>query len=856
MTAARSPAGRFPRGLAVLLLACACGAQAVDAPDAAAAQVETLLKQMTLEEKVSLMAGNTEFTTPAIPRLGIPALRMADGPNGIRSNETDPATVFPSSVALSSTWNRALVREVSSAIGEEATALNYQMVLAPAMNIQRTPLGGRNFEYFSEDPYLTGQIGASFVRGLQGVGVGATPKHFAANNQEHERKRASSNVSERALREIYTSGFETVVTSARPWAMMTGYNRLNGVYTSEHRWLLTDLLKGEWGFGGVLMSDWGAVHSTEASALNGLDLEMPGPPEHYGDKLVQAVRSGKVPESAVDDSARRVLGLMFRTGLLPAGVEHRPGVLGGQAHEAISRRAATEAMVLLKNQGQLLPLDRNRIRTLAVIGPNADARVIQGGGSSEVLPLKAVTGLEGLKALLGDAVKVEYARGADNDRFAPTADPRMFSPTRERSAQGLRVQYWTHGKIEGSPAVDRLDQIFQRFYFGFDLSPAPQDDLAIRWSGYFWPPVSGEYTFNILDKQNITLSLDGKPLLKRQDAASAPPMYDFLKWKERKTKIRLEAGKAYAIQMDFLPGTRDFLAYRVGILPPPGDMQQAVELAARADAAIVFVGSSNTSESEGQDRQDMSMIGNQDELVRRVAQANPRTVVVLNNGGPMAMPWLDQVPAVLEAWFLGGETGNALADVLFGNANPSGKLPMSFPRRVEDNPTNAFYPGGLEADYGEGIYVGYRWYEKNRIPVAFPFGHGLSYTTFSYGALKLSAPDADGRIRASMDISNAGVRAGSETVQLYVAPPADGESRPVKELRGFSKVALAPGEHKVVEFQLERRAFAYFDVRRHGWSVPAGRYQVQVGASSADIRGTAAVQVDPAFMPVAAPYKD
>ncbi|CAN7461938.1 glycoside hydrolase family 3 C-terminal domain-containing protein [Phenylobacterium sp. LjRoot225] len=801
------------------------------------ARVRDLLAQMTVAEKVSLLSGATRFATAAIPRLGVPSIRMADGPNGIRANETWPATVFPASVAMAATWDPELGARVAGAIGREALAYDYSIVLGPAMNIQRVPLGGRNFEYFSEDPHLTGRIATAWTKGLQAVGVLATPKHFAANNQEHERRRVSANVSERALREIYLPGFRAVVTEADPGLLMTAYNRVNGVFASENRWLLRDVLKGEWGFKGVVLSDWGATHSTAPAITAGLDLEMPGPGIFFGEALVKSVESGEVGGDVLDEAAGRMLRMIVRTGAMDGRSKTPLAVIDSPEHRAVSLAAAEAAVTLLKNDGAALPLVPARLRSVAVIGPNADARVIQGGGSSEVTPIRVVTPLEGLKAALPKGVEVLFSNGVLNDRFPPVADPRLFSTSRKRSDRGLTRRYWTHGAIEGAAAETRTDDVFMRFYFGHELAPDPQHKLAMQWTGYFWPSASGEHLFSLCDHGTTTVWLDGKPIISPSMADESPPLYDMLEWRARYAKVFLEAGRPYAFRMDFLPAGQKYVAYRLGVQSPAGSIAEAAAAARGADAAIVFAGSSTTSESETADRPDLKLFGEQDALIEAVAAANPRTIVVLNMGGPVEMPWVDKVPAIVAAWFLGGETGHALANVLLGKVNPSGKLPVTFPKKLEDNPTYKYYLGGLEAEYGEDLLVGYRWYDAKEIEPLFPFGHGLSYTRFVLSDLAVGR-DGEGW-RATCSIRNAGARAGAEVVQLYLETPRS-TGEPLRQLKGFQRLYLEPGEQRDLSFAITPDDLSYWDAGQKRWRFDPGVYRAHLGRSSRDLPLSAA----------------
>jgi beta-glucosidase len=808
--------------------------------DSAAAlehRVADLLLRLTTKEKAALVAGADNFSTIALPRLGIPSMRFADGPNGVRSTRGDAATAFPTGVALAATWNPELISRAAAAIGREARALGVQVVLGPNINIQRNPLAGRNFETYSEDPLLSGLVGTSFVRGLQSEGVGASVKHFVANEQERQRRIGSSNVDERTLREIYLAPFEMIVRQAQPWTMMSSYNRLNGTFLTENRRLLTKVLKREWGFDGMVMSDWGAVHTTVDAANAGLDLEMPGPARYYGDMLVKAIRNAQVDMQQLDDNVRRVLRTLFRTGVMD-GMRRPAGELGSERHRHIAVDIARESITLLKNERGLLPLSRERVRSIAVIGPNADAAIIQGGGSANVIPSRIVTALESLRELSG--VHVEYAQGVDNELVTPAADSRLLSTTSAREVQGLQFAIYANAKFAGRPASSGVDTYFNKLSLGEGLTPAQEDPISARWSGYFWPPTSGTYEFSLTQVGSAVLTLDGARIIDDATPTRPPAGAELFPIPMRVVQLELRAGRGYPLQLDYVSGTLAFHLFRFGIRPPAGTIDDAVRIARTADVAVVFVGVSTTSETEGADRRDMELFGAQNELVEAVAAANPHTVVVLNNGAPLRLPWIDRVSAVVEAWLPGQEGARAVAEVLLGIVNPCGKLPLTFPRRLEDNPSYLYYSNGRDAHYGEGVFVGYRYYEKKKVEPLFPFGHGLSYTTFEYASLR--APDevlAGQPIHVSVEVTNSGALAGRETVQLYVGDEVTQDVvRPVKELKGFHKVELAPGESQVVRFTLNTHDLAYYDVHRRAWTTTPGKYRLYVGSSAADIRAT------------------
>lgn len=802
------------------------------------ARVETLFAKLTADEKITLLAGSSVFDTAPIPRLGIPALHLADGPNGVRSNKDEPATAFPTGVALAASWNPPLIREVGAAIGDEARALDVQVVLGPNVNLQRVPLAGRNFESYSEDPYLTGRIGAAFVSGVQSRGVGTSPKHFVANEQELGRLDIDSVVDERTLRELYLAPFESIVREARPWTVMAAYNRVNGRFMTEHAPLLRDVLKGEWGFDGVVMSDWNAVHAAAPALAGGTDLEMPGPPQHYGDALRAAVRAGQVKQADIDDAARRMLRLIVRTGVLdrpPAAGLRRDA--GSASHQRIARDVARDAITLLKNEGAVLPLDRAHLRTLAVIGPNADVPLIQGNGSSAVVPSLLRTPLDALRDAVGEGITLRVARGVDNDPVPPPADYRMLSADAARRTPGLAVRYDAGRRIGSKPAYTAVEQHFDKTMFASDLT-----QLTARWEGWFWPPRDGDYEFKLATRGEGSFRLDGKLLIGEKVGRPLPQVTDF-QVDGKAATVRLAKGRGYRVRIDHISLPVAFHQMHFGIRLPPPSLQEAIEAARAADAAIVFVGASRTSESEGRDRSSLALENGQDALVEAVRAVNPNTIVVLHNGGPLLLPWADRVPAIVEAWLPGQQGADALAEILFGAANPAGRLPFTLPRSLEDTPTRPYYPAEHEARYGEGLRVGYRHYETRGIAPLFPFGHGLSYTDFDYSRLMAHRSADSGFLDISVDVKNTGARAGSEVVQLYVsdeaAPSAD---RPVKTLRGFEKLLLKPGETKTVQFRLQARDFAHYDVDQKRFVTPPGSYRIQVGRSSADIRAVSVVR--------------
>lgn len=802
--------------------------------------IDALLDRMTLEEMVSLLAGADFWTTVPIDRLGIPKIKVTDGPNGARGGGSLVGGVksacFPAAITLGASWNPALVRAMGVALAEEAKTKAARVLLAPTVNIHRSGLNGRNFECYSEDPVLTADLGVAYVEGVQSQGVAATMKHFVANESEIERTTISSEVDERTLREIYLVPFEAAVKRAGLMAVMTSYNRLNGTFTSEHAWLLQTVLREQWGFDGLVMSDWFGSHATAETVNAGLDLEMPGPTRDRGAKLVAAVESGAVSLETVRARAGAVLRLLQRVGAFDDPAMAEETAVDRPEHRALIRKLGADGAVLLKNDG-LLPLDKAGLGAVAVIGPNAAEARVMGGGSAQINAHYRVSPLEGIQAALAGSNRIVHVRGCGNDRLIARVD----TP--------VTAVFFDNSDFAGAP-VHEARYPFGEAFWGDSPSPAlTKPDFSCRLTTTIRPTESGEHVFGLVSAGLARLYVDGELVVDSWEGWTAGPSNFFGRGNEevRAGKI-LEAGRSYALTIDYRTpidsvglGVR---AVRFGVEKPLGAeaIATAVAEARAADVASVFVGRTAEWDSEGNDLPGFDLPAGQNELVAAVAAANPRTVVVLQTGGPVAMPWLDQVAAVVQAWYPGQEAGNAIADVLFGTASPGGRLPQTFPRRRED--VSAFsddpltYPGrdGRTA-YREGVFVGYRHADRAGAATLFPFGFGLSYTQFRWGTPRLSASafGADG-LSVEIDVTNVGERPGAEVVQLYVAPPPAAVARPVKELRAFAKLDLAPGETGTAVLRLDHRALAWFDVESGGWVADAGRYRALLAAHAEDIR--------------------
>lgn len=797
--------------------------------------IEEMMAQLTLPEKASLLAGIDMWHTVAITRLNIPSIQVTDGPNGARGaddNLGSTSMCFPVGIAMGATWNPDLIQRVGIKLAAEARAKGAQVLLAPTVNIHRTPNAGRNFECFAEDPYLNGTMAAAYINGLQSQGVAACIKHFVCNDQEFERNSISAEVTERPLHEIYLEPFRIALQKANPWSLMSAYNRVNGTFASENDVTLHDILKGEWQYDGLVMSDWYGTY-TDAVPTGGLDLEMPGPARWMDPKKVIAlVESGQLDEAIVDDKVRRLLRLIERVGAPTPPVG--PAVDRPEDRQ-LARAVAAEAIVLLKNEQQTLPLNLAETKTIAIIGENAKWVQIMGGGSSAVNPHYAVSPLAGIQARVGAAAQVEYAIGCPIYKMPPLLDAAWLTAA-DGTSRGLTLTYFDNMTLSGTPSHTEIVQKSALSWFGMVNPYVDPANFSLRLSGTLTVPESRMYDLHLTSIGQSRLLLDGVVQL---DSGEHAIVNDGQQ--QQQVRLSLEAGRPYQLVVEYI--TNPQARWRMLHLSCPPEVpldpiQAAVDLAAQSDVVVVVAGLTNEWESEGFDRPDLRLVGQQDELIARVAAVNPRTVVVLNVGSPIEMPWLDAVPAVVQQWYGGQEAGNALADVLFGDVNPSAKLPVTFPQRLQDNPAYINYPGeNGKVHYGEGIFVGYRYYDKKEIAPLFPFGHGLSYTTFAYANLRLHsesfAPGDD--IILSVDVTNTGTRAGQEIVQVYVRDVEARLVRPLQELKAFAKVMLQPGETKTITLQLDRQSLAFYDPSVPGWVTEAGEFEILAGRSSRDI---------------------
>lgn len=798
-------------------------------------RITALVDEMTLAEQVSLLSGEDFWSLPAIPRLNIPKLRVTDGPNGARGGGSlvggVPSAAFPVGIAIGASWNPALAGEIGVALAEEVKSKSAHVSLAPTVNLHRSVANGRNFECYSEDPILTAELATAYVKGLQSQGVSATIKHFVGNESEIERTSMSSEIDERTLRELYLVPFEYAVKKAGTWGIMSSYNRLNGTFTSEHEWLLTQVLRREWNYTGIVMSDWFGSHSTAPTLNAGLDLEMPGPTRDRGDKLIAAVEAGEVDRATVRERTLNILRLMARTGALDDHSAFLERADDRPEHRALIRRAGAEAMVLLKNDG-VLPLKGSE--TLAVIGPNAKTAQIMGGGSAQLNPHYRVSPWDGLIAALGDA-PLRYAVGTTNHRFEPVLKAE------------LKVEYFANETLLGAPVHVESQSEAMAFWIGA-VGGGKVDPLhfSARLTGRYVAAESGIHRVGVYAAGLAKVYVDGRLVADAWRNWTRGRTFFEEGCDEVVGEVQLEAGRAYDIRIEFATrpvSTLGLAAFSVGIGLPLGDVAiaKAVETARTADVALVFVGRNGEWDTEGSDLATILLPGRQNELVSAVARANPRTIVVLQTGGPIEMPWLGEVAGVLEAWYPGQEAGNAIADVLLGKAEPGGRLPQTFPQRWADNPTQSqdrqVYPGqDGKVRYEEGVFIGYRHYDRHGIAPMFPFGFGLSYTRFDWSHVTVDAHEFEGggKVSVSLTVENTGERTGSDVVQLYVSDPEASVPRPRRELKGFEKLTLAPGERRRVTLDLDDRAFAFYSEAARHWVVEPGRFILSVAHNAAD----------------------
>lgn len=821
----------------IILFAVTCSVSAQNS--ASEARVEAILQKMTLEEKIDAIGG-LGFDVRGLERLGIPQLKTADSPFGVRRDSR--SNVMVGGIALAATWNTKLAGETGLQIGRDARSRGVAYSLGPGVNIYRSPLNGRNFEYFGEDPFLGSRLVVPFIQGIQSQGVSATVKHFLGNNSEYWRNTSDSMIDERTMREIYLPIFEAAVKEGKTGAVMSSYNLANGKYMAANGEIVNDILKGDWKFDGVFMSDWGAAHETLGAVNGGLDLEMPFGANMNRGKIMPLMKEGKITQATIDDKVRRLLRAAIRFGWLDRPQEDLSIPRFNQQGRVVALQAARESMVLLKNQNNLLPLDKQKTKTVAVIGPNGNPTAILGGGSASVAPFQTVSFLNGISNFLGTDANVTYARGLNN--YNNLANKTSF--TTDDGENGIKAEYFDNLELAGTSFKTEIAPNAnhgQFFEFGSmasgdtDFSFAmfnPAKPSSSRRTGNFTPKTAGEYEFFVqqsgFGESNYRLYVDGKLVRDTWQIPIADTESMNFNFDAKPHKIVLEHKASGGLSQPFI---------RLGIVQKGTWVEvNALEMAKKADVVIVPVGFDATTEQEGWDRT-FSLPPGQNELIQQLAKVNKNVVVVITSGGAVDMsPWIDQVSGVVQSWYAGQEGGTALAEILYGVTNPSGRLPATFERLATDNPTfNNYYPAtdSNKVFYKEGVFVGYRGYEKNNVAPLFPFGFGLSYTTFDYKNLSVK-PLNDRRFEVSFDVKNTGTRDGADVAQVYVGNKKDSKvTRPIKELKGFEKVFLKANESKKVSVILDKRAFSYWDVSAKNWQADAGDYDILVGRSSTEI---------------------
>lgn len=827
--------------LVLAAIACVLPARAQTADDEK--KINDTIAKMTLEEKIQMLSGSSMMASTPLARLGIPAFRMSDGPVG--AHIPPPSTAYGAGIGLAASWDPALAIQVGTQIGRDARSRGASYLLGPGVNIYRAPLNGRNFEYFGEDPFLASQIAVGYINGVQSQNVSATIKHYDANNSEYFRFTSDTVVSERALREIYLPVFEAAVKQAHVGSIMDSYNLINGVHATANYHLNVEIAKHQWGFPGVIMSDWTATHDGIAAANAGLDLEMPFGTYMNVKTLLPAVKEGKVKESDIDDKIRRILRNAYRFGW----IDHDPLDITipryNQQGRVAALQNAREGVVLLKNQGNLLPLDPAKVKTIAVIGPDAFPAIPTAGGSGMVPTYSAVSTLTGISDRLGVNGSVLYDRGIP--KLSILSMRSGFSQFGDKFVPGLTVETFDNPKFEGKPVATRTEMTASTGLNPLDnpdfaemLNSITADQMAAfmnmggpprftRWTGYYFARASADFLVFVENQGQYRLSIDGKTVI---DHAEIP------KSAVAQTVLPLTPGP-HKVVLEIL-GAPQFGegALKIGIAQQ-GTLvnQSAIDMAKKADAVIVAVGYDADVETEGADRE-FQLPPGQDELIEKIAAVNPNTIVTVTAGGSVdASRWIDHVAALLQNWYPGQEGGTGLSEVLFGDVNPSGRLPISWESKLSDNPSYAYYyptPGTLTVPYKDDIFVGYRGYEHNGVKPLFPFGYGLSYTTFKYSALDIQPGKSAGNYEVSFDVTNTGSRSGADVAQVYVSEDHPSVPRPPQELKGFARVSLDPGQTRHVVVPLTPRSFTWFDEKSSSWHADAGSFTIHVSRSSAD----------------------
>lgn len=813
--------------------------------------IEKTLAELTDSEKILLIGGKDRFHTAPVERLGIPSIRFSDGPNGVRGKSYFPgvpSACFPNGTNLGATWDKSLMYEAGKLMGIESKYKGAHAILGPTINIQRSPLGGRGYESYSEDPVLSGSLATSIINGIQSQNVAACVKHYVCNDIEDDRRAININITERALREIYLLPFELAVKNSKPRMVMTSYSKVRGEHVAESKYLLCDILRDEWKWEGTTISDWGGTYSTAEAITNGLDLEMPGPPIFRRQDLVYISKiSKKISNTSFNNRVRNMLRLIKYC--IESGVPENAPESSENNTEATAKKLrcfSNSGIVLLKNDGGILPLDKKD--KIAVIGPNAKNTSISGGGSAALNSYEVTNIYEAILAKLG--YSPEYTVGAHGHKFLPPLGSKL---KRDDNSTGYTAKvYLEPSSCKNRTLIDefRLTESYLRMP-DYENDRISNNLFYVDFEGNFIPDSDGEYEFGLIVVGTVQLFIDGNLLVDNKTTQKRGTSFYEQGTVEVKNSIYLQKGSSYKIKIEFGSGLtskiNDFLDSLVDgrgavgfgvakVIDPEKEISRAVSIAKRNDTVVLVVGLSKEWESENFDRPDMKLPGYIDRLVSQVAQANPNTIVVNQSGTPVEFPWLNEVPGLIQAWFGGTEAGNAVADVIFGDVNPSGKLPLTFPIKVQDNPTFVNFKSNKgELLYGEDVFVGYRFYEKCEKNVAFPFGFGLSYSKFEFKELN-SLSIKDGNLKFNVLVKNSGNRNGSEVVQVYIKALSPDIERPLKELKDFQKVYLKAKEENNVHFEIEiKRSTSYWDSLENQWLSESGEYDILIGNSSDNI---------------------
>ena len=797
--------------------------------------IKQLIQDLTLEEKIELLSGFDAWQTNKIDRLGIPSIKMSDGPNGVRGdgNSGKPSACFPCAISIGSSWNLNLINTLGEELASEAKLKDVDVLLGPTINIHRHPLGGRHFECFSEDPFLTGKIAIEYVKGVQSKNIAACLKHFVGNDTEFERYTVSSNIDERTLREIYLLPFEMAIKEADAKVVMSAYNKLNNIYCSSHENLLIEILKDEWGFDGYVVSDWGAARDTVENAIGGLDLEMPGPAKTWGKNLITAINDKAVPEDLINDKVKRILNVASFCKRFENPIRKPERDNDSKLKRKLLKDAAQEGMVLLKNDG-ILPLKKN-IKSIGIIGPNAEKAQIIGGGSATLVPYHESHPVSSFQNNFSEKTIVKSAKGCHTYRYLPEINKSL---TKEN---GFLVEYFnvTDNKNDFiSSKVLRGSKFWIFEGFAKDIiGTEDRPDIYVKFSCTYVPDISGEHAFEIFAIGKSKLLINNEEIIDNWTDPLPGDAFFAHGSSSKRGASHLEKDKSYQIEIQY-KFEGNFPAIYIGCQPPDKIdlLDEALNIAKEVDEVILLVGTNSDWETEGNDRVDFNLPGEQNTLIEKVLEINPNAIIVLNTGSPVDMPWVNKAKSILQSWYAGQEYGDALFEILTGLVNPSGKLPTTFPKRIKDTPAYSCYPGeNLQMSYDEKLLIGYKWYDRKKIEPLFHFGHGLSYTNFEYSNLRISNSHQNDFI-CSFDIENIGDVSGFEISQCYISFMNCDEDEPIKKLQGFDKTHINSGEIKKIEICLDSKSFSTWDIKNHQWEIKKGVFNILIGSSSNDIK--------------------